>query len=141
MNLLLAKLGSTAMPIIPAAAPDETSPGVTMVLIVPLGRRTLTGPGRSVKNMVPSDKNAMSHGLVSPGTKLVVTESAGEFAGGPESGGCGVSWGGGGGGAGSPGGGFAGSQEAPMIAPRHSTASAAPIRRRILMPAPFPRAT
>src|SRR5438270_6218583 len=66
-----------------------TSAGVTIVLIVPFVSRTFTGPGRSVKNIVPSDRKDMSHGLLRPVTKFAVA-SVGEFAGGPWSGGGGA---------------------------------------------------
>src|SRR2546430_9501568 len=59
-----------------------TSAGVTIVLIVPFVSRTFTGPGRSVKNIVPSDRKDMSHGLLRLVTKFAVA-SVGEFAGGP----------------------------------------------------------
>src|SRR2546421_4863454 len=81
-----------------------TSAGVTIVLIVPFVSRTFTGPGRSVKNIVPSDRKDMSHGLLRPVTKFAVA-SVGEFAGGPRAGGGGghspPGGGGGGGGGGS----------------------------------------
>src|SRR5438445_106015 len=63
------------MPDSPLAA---TSAGVTTVLIVPFVSRTFTGPGRSVKNIVPSDRKDMSHGLLRPVTKFAVA-SVGEF--------------------------------------------------------------
>src|SRR6266511_2476682 len=120
-----AKLGSTAMPSIPLSPLAATSPGVTIVLIVPFVSRTFTGPGRSVKNIVPSGRNDMSHGLLSPVTKFVVVASDGEFAGGP--------WSGGGGGSG-----FGGTQ-ADKNAPTASTASPAPTLRRRPTPVPSRR--
>src|SRR6266540_7471283 len=127
-----AKLGSTAMPSIPLSPLAATSPGVTIVLIVPFVSRTFTGPGRSVKNIVPSGRNDMSHGLLSPVTKFVVVASDGEFAGGP--------WSGGGGGSdcGGGGGGFGGTQ-ADKNAPTASTASPAPTLRRGPTPVPSRR--
>src|SRR5262245_21152631 len=121
------------MPIMPAFPRGELSVGVTMSLIVPLVRRTFTGPGRWVKNIVPSDRNAMSHGLVSPATKLVVVVSVGEPAGGPRSGGGGGNCGTGGAGV------FAGTQAAKME-PRHRTARPAPtLRRNLTGPPAHPR--
>src|SRR5437016_7327534 len=103
------------MPDSPLAA---TSAGVTIVLIVPFVSRTFTGPGRSVKNIVPSDRKDMSHGLLRPVTKFAVA-SVGEFAGGP--------WSGGGGCSSRPGGGAGGGgggTHAARIDPRQSAAAA-----------------
>src|SRR5262249_51274629 len=127
-----AKFGSMAIPFIPASFADRRSPGVTMLLIVPFGRRTCTGPGRCVKNMVPSGRNAMSHGFVSPVTKFVSVVSVGESAGGSRSGG-----GGGSGGCCGAGGGLTGAHAA-TIDPTHITASAAPAKRRPLTVLPLP---
>ena len=104
------------MPIMPASPTGATSEGVTMGLIVPLVSRSFTGPGRSVKNIRPSGRNDMSHGLLSPVTKSVRV-IAGEFAGGP--------WSGGGGGSSDGGGGGLGGAHAAAIDPRQTPASAA----------------
>ena len=106
-----------------------TSAGVTIVLIVPFVSRTFTGPGRSVKNIVPSDRKDMSHGLLRPVTKFAVA-SVGEFAGGPWSGGGGCS---------SPPGGGGGGTHAARIDPRQSAATAAASLCRVPTVVPFPR--
>src|SRR5438132_2096116 len=113
------------MPDSPLAA---TSAGVTTVLIVPFVSRTFTGPGRSVKNIVPSDRKDMSHGLLRPVTKFAVA-SVGGFGGGPWSGGGGCS---------SPPGGGGGGTHAARIDPRQSAATAAASLCRVPTIDPFP---
>ncbi len=66
MRRLVAKSGSTAMPIIPPSPAATTSPGAAIVARWPAVVPQLMVPTRSVKKNEPSGWNAMSHGLCRP---------------------------------------------------------------------------